>query len=424
MHAIFSHFEQLTKIPHCSHDAAALKDFLIDFATRKGYRVQSDSAGNILATKGRPGLILQAHYDMVCVGRAPQIEIYEEEGWLMARDSTLGADNGIGVAMMMTLMDAEAACAFLFTADEEVGLIGANALAFDLPGRYMLNLDSEDEGEVYIGCAGGVDIFAQKRYRIEASDKPCYEIVVSGFPGGHSGVEIDKDIPNAIKYFARYCKDREIDIVSIEGGERINSIPTTVRAVVCSGETLPQNDHVRVTAVAQGQHAIMESDAVIGMLDRCPHGVLAYNEALAIPDRSLNLAQVSLKAGVCEVSVSARAMDAEGLAAVEDQVRAFFTSYGYKVKSEGKYPAWRPEINDFSKIVCGAVEEVFGACSYKAIHAGLECAVISDLYPDIKIASIGPNIRSPHSTHEKVEIASVIKTFEAVEKIVERIAHA
>ncbi len=422
MRNILDYFEQLTQIPHCSSDADALRDFLIDFASRYGYSVQHDSAGNILASKNSPKLAFQAHYDMVCVGRAPQIATYEKEGWLYARESTLGADNGIAVAMMMALMEEGRACEFLFTADEEVGLVGANALSFDLKSDYMLNLDSEDEAEVYIGCAGGVDVFAGKRYEMEKSEAPFYEVTVSGLPGGHSGVEIHKNIPNAIKLFGHYAQTHNLKIASIDAGERINSIPTHVRAVVSGNGSLPQAEHISVREMAKSEvpgQVIDGSSEVIEMIEKCPHGVLAMHETLGIPDRSVNLALLSLKDGLCSFATSARAMDAAGLDAVEHTMRDFFTRYGYSVRSEGKYPAWKPEINDFSRLVCEKVASVFGACDYKAIHAGLECAVLSDKYPKMQIASIGPNIRSPHSTHEHVEIASVEKTYRVVRKIVE-----
>ncbi len=419
MQKIFDYFDQITQIPHCSHHAEKLQAFLIDFAHTRGYRVRHDSAGNILADRGEAVLAFQAHYDMVCVGNAPQIETFVEDGWMRAHESTLGADNGIAVAMMMVLMDRGAACEFLFTADEEVGLVGANALSFDLKSRYMLNLDSEDEAEVYIGCAGGVDIFAQKSYGMRPSQKRFFLVEISGLPGGHSGVEIHKKIPNAIKLFASWAKEQGVEIASVEGGERINSIPVHLKAVVACEGVPQEREHIRVTPLHEPFDVVADSEEIIELIVQLPHGVLAYNDKLQIPDRSLNLAQISLKEGVCDIAVSARAMGDTGLTAVEEDLRSLFQRYGYRVESEGKYPAWKPEVNDFSELVCEKVHAVFGRCDYKAIHAGLECAVLSNRYPQIAIASIGPNIRSPHATHEKVEIASVEKTFRVVEKIVD-----
>ena len=183
--SLIDHFSTLTQIPHCSHEADPLRDFLVEYARERGYRTEVDSANNILIFKGRPKLCLQAHYDMVCMGKAPQIETYEEEGWLKARDASLGADNGIAIAMMMALMDEGKELEFLFTADEEVGLIGASALAFPLYSSVMLNLDFEDEAEVCIGCAGGADVVAHSQESLVEGSGRCYEIAVKGLLGGH-----------------------------------------------------------------------------------------------------------------------------------------------------------------------------------------------------------------------------------------------
>ena len=421
---IITYFQQLTQIPHCSYESEALQTFLIDFAETRGYRTKVDAAGNILVFKGTPKLSLQAHYDMVCVGKAPQISTYIEDGWMQAEDASLGADNGMAIAMMMALMDEGRECEYLFTADEEVGLIGANALQFPLKSKYMLNLDSEDEAEVYIGCAGGVDIFAHKQYTLSDSDQLFYEISVSGLPGGHSGVDIDKNIPNAIKVFADYCKEKDIHIVSLEAGERINSIPVHVKAVVATFQPLSPQEHIHIRELHESYSVIQNSREIVDLLERFQHGVLAFDEDLGIPDRSINLALLKIENGLCEIATSARAMDHEGLEAVEQKTREFFENYGYDVKSEGKYPAWKPEINPFSEIVCEKTKEVFSSCAYKAIHAGLECAVISSLYPHIKIASIGPNIRSPHSVSERVEIASVERVYQVVQKVIDAVENA
>ena len=145
MSAIIQHFETLTQIPHCSKEADQLLEFLVDFAKERDYAVEVDEVKNIFITKGVPKLCLQAHYDMVCMGKAPMIETYVEEGWMKAKESSLGADNGMAIAMMMQLMDQNMDLEFLLTSDEEIGLIGANEVAFDLKSQYMLNLDSEDE---------------------------------------------------------------------------------------------------------------------------------------------------------------------------------------------------------------------------------------------------------------------------------------
>jgi dipeptidase D len=184
MSSIIEHFQTLTQIPHCSKLADRLLEFLVSFSKDRGYEVEVDNVKNILISKGTPTLCLQAHYDMVCMGKAPVLDTYVEEGWMKAKDASLGADNGMAIAMMMQLMDEGKELEFLLTSDEEVGLIGANEVAFDLKSQYMLNLDSEDEAEVYIGCAGGVDITASKQDRYIEGTGSCYEVAVKMLENG------------------------------------------------------------------------------------------------------------------------------------------------------------------------------------------------------------------------------------------------
>ncbi len=421
---IIDYFQQLTQIPHCSYQSEQLKFFLTSFAKERDFDIEIDEVGNILVSKGEPKLCFQAHYDMVCVGRAPKLQTYIKDGWMYAKESTLGADNGMAIAMMMALMDEGHSCEYLFTADEEVGLIGANALAFSLQSQYMLNLDSEDEAEVYIGCAGGVDIFGEKQYNLTTCEKQFYEITISGLPGGHSGVEIHKNIPNAIKLFATYCQDKEIKIATIDAGERINSIPVHVKAIVASDQELVSCEYIDIHMIDQKFDVITDSNELIALLANFQNGVLAFNDDLEVPDRSINLALLSLKDGKCCIEVSARAMDQKGLEKTEIDTKNYFEKFVYSVKSEGKYPAWKPQINDFAKLVYKQTQEIFGRSEYKAIHAGLECAVISDLYPHIQITSIGPNIRSPHSVSECVELASVDKVYEVVSNVIAKVNSA
>jgi dipeptidase D len=418
---ILNHFKTICDIPHCSNEADALKNFLVEFSKERGYETTVDKTKNILVRKGSPKLALQAHYDMVCVGKAPQIELIEEDGYLSAKDSSLGADNGIAIAMMMALMDEGAECEFIFTSDEEVGLIGAGALEYDLKSKYMLNLDSEDEAEVYIGCAGGVDLKAVREFETHSVEGNFYEINISGLPGGHSGVEIHKDIPNAIKLLGEFLKDKPAKVAYIKGGERINSIPTTLRAIVSCDEQISSVDKVDVRRFNARFELMKNSEDILDVINGFKNGVLSFNDELGIPDESINLALIDLYAGVLTIEASARAMDKKGLKKVKNDAKDHFKKYGFEVTSNGKYPAWKPEINQFSQIVYDATKKVFGKSEYKAIHAGLECAIISDLYPDIKIASIGPNITSPHSTHESVELESINRVYKVVKEVVKRL---
>ena len=421
MSEIIEHFKTLTKIPHCSKLADRLMEFLVDFAQSRGYSVEVDQTKNIYICKGEPALCLQAHYDMVCVGKAPQLETYVEEGWMRARESSLGADNGMAIAMMMQLMDEGRELEFLLTSDEEVGLIGANHVAFELKSSYMLNLDSEDEAEVYIGCAGGADITAFKTDSYIEGRGSCYEVAVKGLPGGHSGVDIDKGIPSAIKVLGTYLAEHQItQLASIYAGERRNSIPANAVAIVRSETVLEESGDVAVRALNESPKVLKEGRKLIALIDAFKQGVHAMNETFDIPDVSINLAIITAdEKGGLKVETSARAMGAEELELLTQETAAMFERYGFSVQVEDKYPAWRPDISDFTKLVSREMEGVFGKTKMMAIHAGLECGVIAEKYPQMKFASIGPTIRYPHSTREAVDLASVERTYQVVQNILE-----
>jgi dipeptidase D len=424
MSQIIEYFKTLTKIPHCSKEADGLLDYLVNFAKERDYEVEVDEVKNIFISRGEPSLCLQAHYDMVCMGKAPHIETYVEEGWMKARNSSLGADNGMAIAMMMQLMDEGKALEFLLTSDEEIGLIGANEVAFDLKSKYMLNLDSEDEAEVYIGCAGGADITANKKDIYVEGVGECYEVAVKGLAGGHSGVDIDRGIPSAIKLLGEYMfKNNITQLASIYAGERRNSIPANAVAIVRSQKELLNSGDVTVRKLNEKPLILSEGQKIVELIHDFKHGVRAKNEELGIPDVSINLAIINAdeKGGV-DIETSARAMDVKSLEKLTEETEEFFKSYGFTVSVEDKYPAWKPDVSEFTNLVSKEMKEVFGKTKMMAIHAGLECGVIAEKYPQIKFASIGPTIRYPHSTREKVKLSSVEKTFEVLQNIIKQVA--
>ncbi|WP_294958977.1 M20/M25/M40 family metallo-hydrolase [Sulfurovum sp.] len=423
MSKVIKYFKTITQIPHCSKEANKLCDFLVNFAQERGYEVEVDEVKNIYIRKGAPVLCLQAHYDMVCMGKAPNIETYEEEGWMKAKDSSLGADNGMAIAMMMQLMDEGRVLEFLLTSDEEIGLIGANAVAFDLKAAYMLNLDSEDEAEVYIGCAGGADITAFRQDSYTEGKGDCYEVTVKGLAGGHSGVDIDKNIPSAIKVLGRYLAEKGVtQLAGIYAGERRNSIPANAVAIVRSESMLENEGEVTVRKLRESPRVLGEGDKLIAFIDAFRHGVRKENRELGIPDVSINLAIINTdEQGGVTIETSARAMDADALEALTEETVSFFEKYGFESKVEDKYPAWKPDVTDFTKLVDKKMKEVFGKSRLMAIHAGLECGVIAEKYPKMKFASIGPTIRFPHSTRERVKLDSVEKTFVVLDKIIQSV---
>ncbi len=442
MSKIIKYFKELSNVPHCSGDTLRLKEFLIAFAKDRGYNTEIDNSDNILISKGKPKISLQAHYDMVCMGDAPNIEIYEDNGWLKAKNSSLGADNGIAIAMMMELMDKNKECEFILTNDEEIGLIGAKALNLDIKSKYMLNLDSEDEAEVYIGCAGGADIKAFKNYSklgtgalapafgeakaitSDEFDKICnkniYEISINDLVGGHSGVDIDKDIPSAIKLLTKYIIDNNALIISFSGGERRNSIPANAKAIVYIPKK-PKDDKLVKIKEIFGDFEVCEDMEFIKILDELKHGVIEHNHKLNIPQNSINLAIVEFKNNNAMIEISLRSMSDNELKIIIDDNINLFKNSGYSYKIEDEYPSWQPIENSLTKIVNNKMKKQFSKSKFTAIHAGLECGVISNRYPHIKFSSIGPNIKYPHSTREMVEINSVERTFNVVCDVIDEI---
>ena len=284
----------------------------------------------------------------------------------------------------------------------------------------MLNLDSEDEAEVYIGCAGGADITAFKDDTYVEGKGTCYEVAVKGLVGGHSGVDIDKGIPSAIKVLASYLDEHNVtQLASIYAGERRNSIPANAVAIVRSEKALENSGDVTVRKLNETPLVLSEGAEMIDLMHQFKHGVHATNEELGIPDVSINLAIITAdEKGGLKVETSARAMGAEELEVLTEETVSMFESYGFDVQVEDKYPAWKPDITDFTNVVSQEMHGVFGKTKMMAIHAGLECGVIAEKYPVMKFASIGPTIRYPHSTREEVNVASVERTYEVLTNII------
>ena len=422
MKEIIDIFKTITKIPHCSFHAEKLKEYIVDEAKKYGCEVQTDKYSNILVSKGKPNICLQAHYDMVCIADAPDIEIVEDEGFLKAKNSSLGADNGIGVAMMLYFLQKYENIEALFTADEEVGLIGAVNLELRIKSKNLLNLDSEEEGHIFVGCAGGVEIFGTKEIEYEKlkSGYDFYQIKTRGFQGGHSGVDIDKNIPNAIKELVFYLNDlKDVKIIKIEGGEAVNSIAKNACAIIAvKDEELKESENIAVKKIKNNfDKYIRFSDETIKMLCQFAHGVRSFDKKFDIPKTSINLAKIEQKEDVLNLSFFARSMDNNSLERIKKETFCFLQSFSFTPRSEHQFPAWNPSINEFSKKVKKIAEKYFENVDFKAIHAGLECGIIQDKFKGLNTLSLGPNIYFPHSNKEKCEIASVKKSAKLVEEI-------
>ena len=388
---VLENFIKITKIPHCSGNTKEIKEFLIIYAKKLGYEVLSDDAGNIVARKNGPKICFQSHMDMVCVGDAPKVEVIEEGGYLRAENSSLGADNGIGMAVMMYLMKKYDDLEFLFTNDEEIGLIGAKNLSIDIKSKYLLNLDSEDDEVILIGCAGGVDVKVKYPLKKEKIKGTLGKISITNLPGGHSGVDIDKNIPNAIVELIH-----KIDSLAfIKGGERRNSIPVNAYAL----------------EVFEGEEDIeIYDNEYLKFLRKMPHGVLEFDFEFKIPSKSINFALIEED----NIILSARANTNEKLKEIKEYIK--IKTLGCEVSFEDEYPAWKAEKSDLAL----KLKEITNA-KLEVIHAGLECGILKEKFPNVSMASYGPKIENPHSIRERVNIKSIGKVIENIEKLLQSV---
>lgn len=422
-------FKLITAIPRCSGTHEPFIKFIKDFSKNNNFLCKIDDANNILCYKEdqEPNICLQSHYDIVCLEDGKVPEIIEEEGYLKAKDSTLGADNGIGCAYMLSLMEENVNAEYLFTCDEEIGLIGANNIEHELQSSYMLNLDSEMEGEICIGCAGGVDIFAltaKGEYCKNTEQKTMYEIEIKDLDGGHSGVDIDKNIPNAIKLLAKTIKECDAEVLDINGGERINSIPKRAKAIILTDKT-PVASHPNMTIEQIKEKTVHYKQIDKNLLEflyTFSNGVRGYDKELGVVLSSINLAIVENTIEGVQISLSARSMDNEELDAVKKETIALLELFGFEISTDGKYPAWKPSHSKFNEEVLNTYKKFVPNAQIKAIHAGLECAIFKDRYPNMQICSIGPNIYNPHSLRERCEISSIHKLYDITKEIVQKVS--
>lgn len=417
-------FKEITSIPRCSNTHEPFINYMKQLAQELNYLCLVDENNNILCKKVNSDakIAFQSHYDMVCLSDNCIPQIIEDGDIVRAFDSTLGSDNGIGCSYMIALMCEKYDGEFLFTSDEEIGLIGANNLNLPLNASFMLNLDSEKEGEICIGCAGGVDIFASnsnKKIVPNTDNLDLYEISISKLQGGHSGVDIDKNIPNGIKLIAKTIKECNGKLLDINGGERINSIPVNVKAIIASA-TIPIASHKNMLIEkidTVSEHLNIFDDNIIDFIYNLQNGVIEVNEELNVVQTSINIAIIKTDISGIKIELSARSMDNDDLKDLKFETTKILRNYNFDVTTNGKYPAWKPDVNEFTSKILEVYKESNPEASLEAIHAGLECAIFKDKYPHIKIASIGPTIKYPHSKKEQVSIKSVKNVYKIIKRI-------
>ena len=449
------------KIPRESGHEEHIIAYLQKFAADRGMDCKTDEAGNVLitipATPGRensPTIILQSHSDMVCEKNSgvehdfskDPIKAVVEDGWLIAKDTTLGADCGIGVAAELAVLEdkelphGKIEC--LFTTSEETGLDGAFALKSDfLTGSILLNLDSEDEGELFIGCAGGIDTTAIFRYTPETVPQGhlCIKAGYCGGIGGHSGDDIDKGRSNAIQSLARflYRANRECGIVlcSIDGGNKRNAIAREAFATIAarpSDISILKDLHQEVLAELKDEFSVTDPDIdgvweevenpssaidgrtafnLICSLNSAPHGVLAMSaEVKGLVETSSNLASVKMiEENRIRIGTSQRSSTNSARKYAAEKVEAEFVLAGAEVTHESEYPGWKPSLKSHILEICKeSYRRLFGKEPIvRAIHAGLECGLFLDKYPDLDMISFGPTLRGVHAPGERLDLASL-----------------
>ena len=408
-------FRQICEIPRCSGHAMEMETFIRKWAKSYGYTTTTDKAGNIICSHDEATLTLQSHYDMVCLGEAPTLELIEKMGKLSTTESTLGADSGVGVAMMLLAMQDQKPVDCLFTADKESGHVGVRGLELTIKTKHVLNLNAKDSETIYIACAGGVDLKGTLDLeRIDIEGSKYYECSIDNLPGGHSGLDIDKNIPNANLEIVKLLQKSDIKLAGISGGQRRNTISKSAKAlfIVEEGSYVPRQ--FKEVENQDHAHYYVDTQNILSALVNMPHGVKKDNNIYNVPHNSINFAQMKIEDDKLMVELSLRAMDGIGMMQLEEQTRSYLNNFRFKIRDDNEYPAWIVEKSEFAQRLFSVIEEVEGFVEFKGTHAGLECAVLKRKAPKLEFASIGVNIIGTHTTRESVDMSSVKRFKEIV----------
>jgi len=472
---VWQQFGEICKIPRPSKKEEKIIAFLMEFGKKHNLETLSDSAGNVMmskpASKGfenRKPVVLQSHMDMVCEKnnetkhdffKDPIIPVVDGE-WVRAQGTTLGADDGIGMAAQLAILVSDKivhpALECLFTVDEETGLTGAFALEPDfLKGKTLINLDSEDEGEIFIGCAGGMDTLATFNYRTRQvpTGSVAYQIEVKGLRGGHSGDDIHKGFGNSNKILGRMLWNSTHQFKTrlhiFEGGNLRNAIPREAYAIITVKEkhqapfeayfskfsktisqeftTVEPKLLLELNKVNTPRYVLKMKDQMnlLNALYACPHGPISMSKDLpGMVETSTNLASVKfLEGNIIEVTTSQRSSVDTLKTDIADMVASVFNLAGAVVMHSDGYPGWKPNTDsEILKISEKSYEKLFGNKPVvRAIHAGLECGLFLEKYPEMDMVSIGPTLRNVHSPDEKIHIGTVQKFWSFLLDILETI---
>ncbi len=471
---VWYYFREILNIPRPSKKEEKIKEYLKKFGAEHNLETIEDETGNILirkpATKGmenRKPVILQSHIDMVCEKNSDKqhdfendpIEAYIEDGWVTANGTTLGADDGIGVAAQLAILASDdiphpdLEC--LFTIDEETGLTGAFGLKPGfLKGKILLNLDSEDEGQLFIGCAGGQDTVGKLPYDKEPApdNHLAYKVMISGLAGGHSGDDINKNKANANKLLNRflwkYQEEFSLKINNFDGGNLRNAIAREAFAIVLIPEDKKEYFEKEISAfeniIKAEYHVtepnlkfdaqpvempewVMDQESQTILLDTIyamPHGVIAMSQDIDdFVETSTNLASVKFFDEEVEITTSQRSSIESKKEDVVNMVKSVFGLAGASFESSDGYPGWTPNPNsEVVAITEKMYKKLFNQTpEVLAIHAGLECGLIGDKYPGMDMISFGPTIKGAHSPDERIEIESVQKFWDLTLEVLKNI---
>jgi len=460
---VWAYFDEILAIPRISKKEDQIIAYLIGFAKKYELEYKQDQVGNLLISKSatsgmenRKGIILQSHADMVGEKHAEvkhdfdvdPIDAYMEDGWVKARGTTLGADDGIGLAASLAILASDniehGPLECLFTIDEESGMTGALGLQPGfLQGTVLLNLDSEDEGEIFIGCAGGTDTVATFKYKTVRVKRNwvAFRVRVGGLQGGHSGDEIHRGYGNSIKILNRFLWNADqrfkIRLSFIFGGKARNAIPREAEALIMAPSGSLELIRVYFESFVQiikGEMAFVEPDLIMTLeeegvpefamrrkfqrklfnaLYACPHGVISMSQAIpGLVETSSNLASIRQTGeDTLEIVTSQRSSVESAKQDIADRMGSLFKLMGASIKHSGGYPGWKPDISsEVLKISEKVYRQLFNKeADVKAIHAGLECGLFLQKYPDLDMISFGPTIKGAHTPDERIRIDTVDK---------------
>ena len=470
---IWRNFDALTQVPRPSGHVEKVQQFLLDFAKKVGVEAFQDPAGNIVMRKpATPGMenrktvTFQAHMDMV-PQKTPDskhnfetdpIETVIKDGWVYANGTTLGSDNGMGVAAIMAIMEAKdlkhGPVEGLITRDEETGMFGANELPEgELNGDILMNLDSETWGKFVIGSAGGIDITATLGYKgVENDQEAAVKVILKGLKGGHSGLEIHEGRANANKEMVRFVRKAiaELDarLAQWQGGNMRNAIPFKAEVVL----TLPAANVPALKEMVEKQRAMIEDefktiesnvemycedvekpaeilpveiqDNLIDAIYACHNGVVRFIPVKPdVVETSSNLAIIEIDNTHASIKILARSSREDMKEYVASQLESCFNMAGMKVEMSGSYGGWDPNPNsEILNLLCKVYKDQTGTeAAIEVDHAGLECSVILGKYPNMDVVSLGPTLRSPHTTTERCEIATIEPFWDLVKATLEQI---